>query len=175
MRLRFELVVERPRDEVWGAYDDPQNLAKWQPTLRASGVQSGRQGQVGAVSRLVYEEEGRRILMLETITGRREPESMSATYDTSMLANHLWLGFEPLDEARTRMSIDAEIRFKGLRMPLGFFLGKSVSRRLRADFERFKLLLEAREIGPRPPDPAGEAPVQDISPRSPGEPGGFGG
>ena len=160
MRFHFEMTIDRPREEVWASFDNVENLKKWQPTLESFDLQNGKPGQVGAESRLIYKENGRRVVMLETITGRREPESFSGTYDTSMGKNSMWIGFEPIDGGRTRLVVDAEFGFKGAMMLVGPLMKGAVGRRMRADLERFKALLEAGQLQPRanpnpPPTAAG--------------------
>lgn len=146
MRFHFEMTIDRPREEVWASFDNVENLKKWQPTLVSFDQQSGTPGQVGAESRLIYNENGRKIVMLETITGRREPESFSGTYDTSMGKNSMWIGFEPIDGGKTRWVVDAEFRFKGPMMLAGPLMKGAIGRRIRADLDRFKSLLEAGQL-----------------------------
>lgn len=42
MKYRLELILDRPRAEVWKIFDDPDNMNKWQPSLvkleRVSGT-----------------------------------------------------------------------------------------------------------------------------------------
>ena len=161
MRFHFEMTIDRPREEVWSSFDNVENLKKWQPTLESFDLQNGKPGQVGAESRLIYKENGRRIVMLETITGRREPESFSGTYATSMGKNSMWIGFEPIDGGKTRLVVDAEFGFKGPMMLVGPFMKGAVGRRMRTDLERFKTLLEAGQLAiSRPPDPAPAAAAE---------------
>jgi len=70
MKFQYEAVINRSRDEVWKLFDNPDNMKKWQPTLKKFEPQSGKPGQVGAVSKLTYEENGRAIVLIETISRR---------------------------------------------------------------------------------------------------------
>jgi uncharacterized protein YndB with AHSA1/START domain len=54
MNFTFEYLLERDRATVWKAFDNPDNLRKWQPALDSFEPVSGTPGQPGAVSRLTY-------------------------------------------------------------------------------------------------------------------------
>ena len=56
MKTRLEVVIDAGRETVWRLFDDPDNLSKWQPTLKAFTPTSGIPGQPGATADLVYEE-----------------------------------------------------------------------------------------------------------------------
>jgi hypothetical protein len=82
MKILTEIILDRPRQEVWNAFDSVENLYKWQPTLKSFEHLSGEPGQPGATSKFVYEENGNIFENLETITRRNEPEEFAGTYDS---------------------------------------------------------------------------------------------
>jgi len=91
MPIRFttELVLERPIAEVWRAFDDPGNMPRWQPTLESFETVSGTPGQPGAVSRLTYAEGKHQMVLVETITERREPGYFAGTYASGTTINRM--------------------------------------------------------------------------------------
>lgn len=147
MKLTHQLVLERSRGEVWKAFDTPSNLSKWQPTLKSFMHQSGAQGQPGAVSELTYEENGKPIVLLETITVRREPEEFSGTYDNAQAMNTVRNTFTVVDDDHTRWVLESEFVFKGVVFRLlAPFVKGLIDRRIRTDMERFKSLLEQGQL-----------------------------
>ena len=148
MKTRHEVLIDAPREAVWAAFDDPDNMPRWQPTLTSFTHKSGTPGQVGAVSDLVYEENGRRVEMTETITERREPDFMAGIYSSSygktIIVNH----FEEAGERQTRWVVYANHMFKGIMKLMGLFIARSIRNRTDADLERFKLLVETEAAGP---------------------------
>lgn len=145
--MRFEVITEiaAPRDEVWRQFDDPERMKVWQPTLQSFEPLSGTPGQPGAVSRLTYQEDGRTIVLTETILERRQPEFFSGTYDSGMAINKVANRLEAVDATRTRWVMDAEFEFRGLLGKImGFFFKGMIRKRLRADCDRFKAMVEAR-------------------------------
>ena len=69
---------------MWRAFDNVENMKKWQPTLMKFEPVSGTPGQVGAVSELTYNENGREFMLIEKITRRDEPNGFDAIYENSL-------------------------------------------------------------------------------------------
>jgi hypothetical protein len=146
MHLAFDYVLGRKREEVWKAFDNPDNMKKWQPTLAAFEPMVGTPGQEGAVSKLTYREDGRQIVLMETITIRREPEEYGGTYESDMATSVIHNRFEPDGPWTTRWNITIDFRFRGLWRLLGPLFKGAIARRTRADLERFKILLESGQL-----------------------------
>ena len=143
MKVIHQLDIDRSREHVWKAFDDLEYMKRWQPTLTAFDHQRGVRGQPGAVSLLTFQENGRPIVMTETITVRREPEEFSGTYDNAMALNAVRNTFAALGSHRTRWTVESEFVFKGLIFRLLSPLVRGlVDRRIRSDMERFKTLVE---------------------------------
>jgi uncharacterized protein YndB with AHSA1/START domain len=143
VKVTHQLVIERSREHVWKAFDDPDNMKRWQPTLMAFDHQRGVRGQPGAVSLLTYQENGKSIVMTETITVRREPEEFSGTYDNAMALNTVRNTFATQGPEHTRWTVESEFVFKGLIFRLLSPLVRGLlDRRIRTDMERFKALVE---------------------------------
>ncbi len=147
MKMKFEAEIRASRDVVWAAFNDPGNLSRWQPTLESFTHQAGVPGEPGAVSELVYNENGRNVTMTETVTERRKPVFMAGTYDnawaTTLIVNH----FEEVDDNTTRFISYTNMKFKGTMKIMSLFVAKSIRARARADLNRFKLLVETDTAG----------------------------
>ena len=143
MKTRHEILIDAPRDAVWAAFDDTESRQRWQPTLRSTTQKSGSPGEVGSVSQRVYEEEGRTVVMTETVTERRAPDFMAGIYRTHwgkiVVVNH----FEELRDDRTRWIVYANYFFEGVMKVLGLFAGRRLRQRTERDLERFKLMVES--------------------------------
>ncbi len=142
MKMKYEAEIQASRDFVWATFDNPDNLSRWQPTLESFTHQAGEPGQPGAVSELVYNENGKKITMTETVTERRKPQFMAGIYDnawaTTLIVNH----FEEIDDNTTRFISYSNMNFKGIMKIMSLFVGKSIRARAEADLHRFKLLVE---------------------------------
>ncbi len=143
MKIKAEIVIDAGVDTVWRAFDNPDNLVKWQPTLKSYAHKSGQPGESGATAELVYDENGREIRLTETLTDQRAPVFMAGIYTSphgkAVIVNH----FEPIDDDHTRWVQYSNHTFSGL-MKLGslFFAGK-IRKRTEDDQQRFKLFVES--------------------------------
>lgn len=142
MKMNVELVVGAGRDAVWAAFDNPENMPRWQPTLQSFTPRSGTPGQPGAVSELVYLERNREVILTETITERRDPEFMAGIYDSkwgkSLVVSH----FEVIDTDSTRMKVWSNVSFKGSMRLMSVFVAASIRKRNEADLQRFRIMVE---------------------------------
>ncbi len=147
MKMKFETEIRAGRELVWALYDNPNKLSRWQPTLESFTHLAGDPGQPGAVSELVYNENGKKVTMTETVTERRKPHFMAGTYDndwaTSLIVNH----FEEIDDNTTRFISYSNMNFKGIMKILSLFVARSIRARVEADLSRFKLLVETEAAG----------------------------
>lgn len=146
MQITVESIIAADRSTVWKAYEDPDNLTRWQPTLRSRELIIGVSGQAGSVYLFSYDENGHIVEMRGRITERRAPEAMHATYETPVAVSTVENIFSPLDDGSTRWRQTCDYRFIGL-LPrlLSRCLRGTISRRIKADMTRFKNLVENRE------------------------------
>ena len=143
MKHKFEVVIDANLDEVWAAFDDPENMGRWQANFASYTHKSGEPGQPGAVAELVFTEKGRPVVLTETITERRVPDFLAGTYESrhgsTLIVNH----FEAIDERRTRWTSWCNFRFRGTMKFLSLLVAGSIRKRTQGDMERFKLMVES--------------------------------
>jgi hypothetical protein len=142
MKLKFQLTIDGALDEVWATFDNPNNMRRWQPNLKSFAHKSRDPGQTDAISELVYDENGSRIVMAKTITERREPVFLAGVYDTkwgkTLVVNHV----EKVDDNTTSRERWCNFTFKGFMKIMSLFFAGSISRRTESDMQRFKLIVE---------------------------------
>lgn len=147
MKNKAEILIDADRATVWRVFDDPDNMTTWQPTLKSFTHKSGAPGQPDAVSELIYDENGREVVMTETITARREPNFLGGTYESKWATVTIFNHFEEIDTGQTRWVSSANYRFKGLMKIMALFMRKSICNRSDTDMNRFKLMVETRLAG----------------------------
>ena len=146
MRLAVQTEIDRPIDEVWRAFTNPANIPRWMPTLSSIDHVAGEPGRPGAMARLVFFENGRSIVMDETVLARRDPNEFVARFDSTHGANVIANKFEPQDDGRTLWTLDSVFTFRGPLKLLMFFFKGVIHKRLRDDCNRFKEKLEAGKL-----------------------------
>lgn len=148
MALRFtqEIVLDRPIEAVWRAFDNPENLKVWQPTLVSFEPVSGTPGQPGAVSRLTYQEGKRIIVLMETVTDRQQPNLFAGTYDSGMGLNNITARFSPQGDGATLWRMEGEFISRGIWKLITPLFAGVIRKRTREDAIRFKTSLESGAI-----------------------------
>jgi len=143
MKFKLELPIHKSRAEVWKAFDDPEKMKVWQPSLIRFESLSGTPGQPGAVSKLTYQENGREFSLMERITDRREPELFHGVYDNPFAENSIQNEFIDQGDGQTLWVMETKYTFKTLIMKiLGPLLKKNYIARTQRDMERFKEMVE---------------------------------
>jgi uncharacterized protein YndB with AHSA1/START domain len=64
MKFRLKLPIQKSREEVWEAFDNPENMRKWQPSRIRFEPVSGTRGRPDAVSKLTYSENNREFVFI---------------------------------------------------------------------------------------------------------------
>lgn len=142
MKLKCETVIDADLNTVWAAFDNPDNMPRWQQNLESFKHISGKAGQPGAVSELVYDEKGKKVVLRKTITERRQPDFIAGTYESptgkSLIVNH----FEAIDDSSTRWTAWCNFTFQGLMKIMSLFVSGVIRERTEGDMQRFKLMVE---------------------------------
>ncbi|MGB5353372.1 MAG: SRPBCC family protein [Woeseia sp.] len=143
MKYKTEVIINAPRERVWAEFDNPDNMTRWQPTLESFVHRSGTPGQPGAVSELIYNENGRTVVMIETINERREPDFLAGIYESNFGTTTIVNQFEELGDSQTKWTVWCNFRFRGFMKLVAFFVSKSIRDRTDCDLQRFKELAES--------------------------------
>jgi len=83
-------------------FTEPENLKEWQDGFQRLEHVSGKPGEVGAVSHLIYIMRGKEELIEETLNTMNLPHEMSGTYIHRHMSNTMKVEFEALDKETTR-------------------------------------------------------------------------
>jgi len=143
VKFILELPINKPRPAVWKAFDTPENMKIWQPSLVSIEPVSGTAGQPGAVSKLTYEENGRQFSLIEKITYRAELNRLDGLYENDFADNTIKNTFIEKDKDQTLWLVETEFKFKTLIMHVaGPLMKKTYIARTQKDMERFKGMVE---------------------------------
>ncbi|MGI9262844.1 MAG: SRPBCC family protein [Woeseiaceae bacterium] len=143
MKLNYEIEIDAGVDVVWSAFTTPANMGRWMQNFESFAPKSGEPGQPGATAEIAFDENGKRVVMLETITERRDPDFLAGTYDTAhgttLIVNH----FEAIDDNHTRWVSWCNFTFTGFMRFMSLFISGAIRKRTEGDMERFKLMVES--------------------------------
>ncbi len=140
-----EITIDLPRDRMIALFDNPDNMAGWMQGLQSFEHLSGDLGQPGAKSRLVFDEGGRVIEMVETITVRNLPDEFSATYEAKNVWNGAVNRFYEDGPNRTRWVAEHEFKFSGFMRVIAFFMRGAFPKQTLTHMQHFKTFAESAE------------------------------
>ena len=147
MKLNFEQTIDANLRTVWVPFNTSSNKRRWQQNFESYTHKSGDPGQPGAVAELTFNENGKMLIVNETITESREPDFLSAIYESryssTIIVNH----FESIDENTARWTAWCNFTFKGFMKIMVLFIAGTIRKRTEDDMHRFKLLVETDEAG----------------------------
>lgn len=118
-------------------------LSSWQPGLKSFKHLSGDLGRPGARTRLVYDENGRKIEMIETVLSRDLPDTLAARYEArgvdNVVANH----FHEDEPGRTRWVTDNTFKMSGIMAVMSLFMGGAFRKQTLKHMQDFKRFAES--------------------------------
>ena len=143
MKYTVELIINKPRSQVWQVFNDPEKMKIWQPSLSEVKLLNGMQSQPGAESRLTFREKEREFSLVETITQRQELECLEQRYENQFTVNTVRNLFFEQGQEQTVWTTETEYTFKTILMRIMGPLNKrNFAARTRKDMERFKEMIE---------------------------------
>lgn len=142
MKYTTEVVIDLPRNQVIELFDDPDNLPKWQKGLQLVESLEGFPGMPGARTRLVYDQEGRKVDMTETVIARNLPDELSVLYETRGVKNWAVNRFYEVERGATRWVMTNEFKFSGLMAIAALVMRNAFPRQTLKDMKRFKVFAE---------------------------------
>jgi hypothetical protein len=140
MHYIVETEINLPVGRVIELFDNADNMKKWMEGLESFEHLSGTPGQPGAKSKLVFNMNGRKMEMIETVTVRNLPHEFSGTYEAKGVFNMVKNKFIPVGGNKTRYVSEQEFQLKGFMKVIGFFMKgafKKQSMKYLTDFKRF--------------------------------------
>lgn len=144
MRYVCEVTINKPREEVLEFFDNPDNLYKWQKNLKKYEIIEGEPRQDGVKSRFTYDENGKKVVMIETIEKFNYPDQMIAIYEAKNMWNRCVNDL--IDQGdNTVWRLDSEFRCKGFMRLICLFGQKAFVNQTMNDMNNFKAFAEERE------------------------------
>jgi len=142
MKYTTEIIIDLPRERVTELFADPANLDKWQTGFRSRTFLSGKSGEPGAKSRLIYDSQGSAVEMIETIVTHELPVQFSATYETTDVINEVDNYFYEEGEGKTRWVVINIYRLGCFMFLTGFLMKGSFRKQTLKDMHNFKSFAE---------------------------------
>jgi uncharacterized protein YndB with AHSA1/START domain len=144
MKYKLELLINKPRSDVWKFFTDPEKTKLWQPSLQSIEMISGAAGQPDAVSTWTYQEGERKFSLTEKVVQSKAPDHFESLFENAFATNTVNHTFTAQSENETLWTLETAYTFKTLLMKiLGPFLKKNYIARSQKEMDRFKEAIES--------------------------------
>lgn len=144
MKFICTVHINKPQQVVADFFADPTYLKEYQEGFQKKELLSGNAGEVGAVSKLYYQNGKRKMELEETIIKNDLPNEFLAEYFHTHTENTMRSTFTPISTTETRY--DAEIhytKFKGAIVKIMAFLFPSFfKKQVQKWLHNFKVFVE---------------------------------
>lgn len=147
MRLDYEVVIDKPIEDVWDYVNDRENLELWLNDFVRYEHLTGDPAapKVGDTCNMTYSQGKSEFTMLEEITALDEPNHLKMFMTCKMFDMEIVNDFETVGEGQTRLFAGANFVRVGLLMKLAF-LFSSEKKQLaehKRQIDKLKALIEA--------------------------------
>ncbi|MFY0630713.1 MAG: SRPBCC family protein [Flavobacteriaceae bacterium] len=144
MQFTCTVTINKPQQIVADFFADPTYLKEYQEGFQRKELLSGNVGEVGAVSKLYYQNGKRKMELEETIVKNDLPNEFLAEYFHTHTENTMRSTFTAINDNETRY--DAEIhytKFKGAIVKVMAFLFPSFfKKQVQKWLMNFKIFVE---------------------------------
>src|SRR5215211_3100240 len=81
MKYKLEILINKPRAEVWELFCDHEKIRLWQPSIVRIESVSGGTSQPGAVSKWIYKAKEREYFLTEKILAFEAPDHFESIFE----------------------------------------------------------------------------------------------
>ncbi len=144
MNYKTSVIIEAPREKVWQFMSNPKNTIRWQPNFVKHEHLTGEKGADGSTYKQYYQEKGRKIIIIETIVTRRQPEYVEIKLDSKgMMTSKVKNTLTELDNGSCELVCQVNTNFHNALMSfLSPFMKKNFIKRQNHHFSLLKKEVE---------------------------------
>ena len=149
MKFTCSVEIKQPIARVTELFDAPNNLKEWQDGFVGIEHLSGRPGQPGAKSKLIYNIKNKEMELIETIIKKDLPREFSATYEHKHMTNTMSNRFTSLGSNLTKYDAEIEYtQFNGFLVKMMAFLFPGMfKKQVQKWLDQFKAFAEKADNG----------------------------
>lgn len=143
MKIENSIDIDQPPSVVYEFLMDEENLPLWLTNFVRLERISENQGEVGTLSKHIYNENGRIVELIEEIKNLQPNTLTEAEYSHPNFTMYITNRLTPVAENATRLTVSSSIRLHSFIMRLSsFFVRKAIDKRNKQDLVNLKNAIE---------------------------------
>ena len=129
MRIVYENVISKPPEIVFPWIAEPEKAMKWQKDVKGGEIIINKPEIIGTTFKETIEEDGNRLEMYGTITKFTKNKIIGFHLESKIHVFDVSYSLEEIDK-KTKLSIEAIIRWKFPMNIVSLFIGKKIKENL---------------------------------------------
>ena len=142
MKYTVEIEINQPIDKVVALFNDEDNLFKWMQGLQSIEHLTGKPGEKGSTSKMLFKDGKREVEMIETIISNNLPEELIATYEAKGVYNLAKISFISITDNKTKYFTEQEFQLKGFMKIFGWIMPGAFKKQTTKYLSMFKEFTE---------------------------------
>ncbi len=143
MKYTETIEINASRDSIWDGLVKEENLKKIHPTVVSTETVEGNFGEQGSTTKMIFEMNGREMVMTENILEIKEKELHKAEYDADGVHNVNELTIKQIGDNKYEVSITSEFSFSGIMKLMSLFMKGSFKKETSRALEALKEFAES--------------------------------
>ena len=149
MLTETKVIINKPINEVWEFFKNPDNLKLWLSGFQKFEHISGIPGTVGAKAKHHFLERGKELILDGELTEVIQEKRIIGILDSSMMLNTVTNSFDDLGNDQTEVGISSDTQFKGFPWKqIGPLMKSEFKKRQEKDLQTLKQVLENGKQNP---------------------------
>ncbi len=143
MKIETVVEIDKPPSEVYDFLLDEENLILWLKNFVRLEHIDGDPGQVGSISKYIYDENGRTVEFVEEIITNKKNEFREVILRNKFIEINLSNKLKQTKKNNTRLTVTSELNPKSLFYKLTTYISKRrIMKRQAEDIGRLKNAIE---------------------------------
>ena len=144
IKYTTEVEINKPIEEVFTVFEDPQTLKKWLPEVKSIEPIDVKEDKIGSTYKMIVENEGQEMIMIEKITTYIPNQKMTFQFDSDQMLKTDDFNFTS-NGTTTKMVQHSRVRSKSYMMGCLFPYFKGTFTSISQGYmNRFKKLVEEK-------------------------------
>ena len=141
-KIETSIQIKASAERVWGVFTNSELTSQWLTGLKSSETISGRPLEVGSKHRMVFDEKGKDMVLIETVTNVQENReyAFSMSHESMSSLNKVQL-FENDGQTEILQSVEIKPRSFMFKLFMPFMKG-TMKKRMNGDLVKLKNLIE---------------------------------
>ncbi len=143
-KISYSIEINKPVEEVWNLFHDETQMDKWLMGFDSMELIEGKEREVGSKYKLYFDENGKKIEMIETITAFEPNKVFANTMNTEMMNTETTMHFSSLPIG-TKIEVESIFIADGVVANLMVRMGLSyIENRYKQSYQKLKELAESQ-------------------------------